>query len=137
MAAAEKRLNEVALRVRDLESMHDFYVRTVGLELFRAFDRVVLLRCGLVTGNPPQLLALFHESRVSNYPQPAWGRPDKGSSVLHHLAFAMSASVFAAEEARLEGLGVPLERADHTWIGWRSLYFQDPEENVVEFVTTS
>ncbi len=41
---------------------------------------------------------------------------------------------FAAELARLEGLGLEVTTTEHAWVHWRSLYFADPEGNRVELV---
>jgi catechol 2,3-dioxygenase len=51
-----------------------------------------------------------------------------------HLAFAIDVADCEAKKARLEGLGVRVTTAEHTWIRWRSLYVDDPEGNTVEWV---
>jgi len=35
---------------------------------------------------------------------------------------------------RLEDLGLDVTTADHAWTQWRSLYVNDPEGNIVEWV---
>ena len=41
---------------------------------------------------------------------------------------------FGTEKIRLEGLGLKVTATVHEWLHVRSLYFPDPEGNLLEFV---
>jgi len=100
-----KGLNEVVLRVKNLDAMQHFYEAVVGLELMRRFPSIAFLKIGDGYAGLTQVLALFDASLSGD-----------------------------TEQQRLEQLGLTVETAQHAWLGWRSLYFRDPEGNVVELV---
>ncbi|MEX0817071.1 MAG: VOC family protein [Gaiellales bacterium] len=128
-------LGEIALRVRDLETMTSFYTDVVGLELMDAGDAYVFFRVADGVAGHTQVVALFGPGRE---PYGAEGRagidPRVEASTLHHLALAISKDDLAAEKERLEALGFQVTSANHKWTQWRSLYVNDPEGNVVEWV---
>jgi len=55
-------------------------------------------------------------------------------STLHHIALNISLEDFESEITRLEGLGLKVNATIHEWLHVRSLYFSDPEGNLLEFV---
>ena len=76
-----------------------------------------------------QILALFDRTA-----DPGYRGLSAARTTVDHLAFAIALEDFAAERARLEGLGLPVDTAEHAWVHWRSLYVSDPEGNRVELV---
>ena len=74
-------------------------------------------------------MALFDRSGDSDY---------KGIRSAHtavdHFAFAIDLPDYEPEKFRLEGLGLKVKTAEHSWVHWRSLYIDDPEGNMVEWV---
>jgi catechol 2,3-dioxygenase len=121
-------LGEIALQVRDLDTMQAFYENVVGLEVLRRFPGIVFFKIAEGYAGHTQVLALF--DRGAPYDdRDGFRRPP-----LDHIAFSVDRAGLAAEEARLEALGVELTRATHGWVQWRSLYIQDPEGNQVEWV---
>lgn len=60
--------------------------------------------------------------------------PHDGSGPLH-IAFAIDAADYEPWRARLEGCGVAIESETHWERGGRSLYFRDPDGDLVELVT--
>ena len=121
-------LGEIALRVRDLDAMQRFYGEVVGLELMRRTETFAFFRIAEGFGGHTQVLALFDRRGAESEPP----RPEATS--LDHLAFAIPLSAYASEKARLEGLGLRVDTAEHAWVQWRSLYVDDPEGNRVELV---
>ena len=119
-------LGEIALRVNDLDQMQRFYAEVVGLELLRRFPGSAFFRIAPGVAGHTQILALFDRGEG--------GRSRPEQSPLDHLAFGMAREDYDAEKARLEASGLPVTTAYHTWVGWRSLYVQDPEGNTVEWV---
>lgn len=124
MATKIRALGEVALRVSDLGRMREFYENILGLEVLRVFEHAVFFRLAEGHGGHTQVLALF----ARDVPVSAT------ASTLDHVAFTIDRQDFASEHARLEGLGLRVELAEHAWVHWRSLYVRDPEGNEVELV---
>jgi catechol 2,3-dioxygenase len=120
-------LAELALRVDDLDTMVRFYTEIVGLDIYsdRAPEYVFLKVADLVPGHP-QILGLFDREFD---PAPERTRLD-------HFAFLVERDELDAERSRLEALGVTLVPREFPDYGWRSIFFTDPEGNVVEFVAT-
>jgi catechol 2,3-dioxygenase-like lactoylglutathione lyase family enzyme len=124
-----KGLGEIALRVEDLDRMQAFYEHIIGLQLLRRFPRSAFFRIADGVAGHTQILALFDRA----------DRPDyQGVSSAHttvdHIAFGIALEDFVAERARLEGLGLRVDTAEHAWMHWRSLHVTDPEGNQVELV---
>jgi catechol-2,3-dioxygenase len=124
MTPVIRSLGEVALRVNDLEIMSDFYATVVGLELMREFPGVTFFRLGEGYGGHTTILALF----------------DRGAEVgverttLDYLAFTIDIADHQSEKQRLENAGLEVRTVVFDWVGWRSLFFDDPEGNTVELV---
>jgi len=55
-------------------------------------------------------------------------------STLHHIALNIALEEFESEKMRLEDLGLKVDATVHEWAHVRSLYFPDPEGNLLEFV---
>jgi catechol-2,3-dioxygenase len=130
-----KALGEVILRVRNLDTMQEFYEKVVGLELLqRCENTMVFFRIALDYEGHTQSLALFDQSGQADHPSLQYTGVDPEKSTLHHIAFTISLSDYEAEKQRLRNLGLNVETVEHTWQHYRSLYIADPEGNVVEFV---
>jgi catechol-2,3-dioxygenase len=130
-----KALGEVILRVRNLDTMQEFYEKVVGLELLqRCENTMVFFRIALDYEGHTQSLALFDQSGEADHRSRHYTGVDPEKSPLHHIAFTISLSDYEAEKNRLRNLGLDVETAEHTWQHYRSLYIADPEGNVVEFV---
>jgi hypothetical protein len=50
------------------------------------------------------------------------------------IALNVALEDFESEKMRLEGLGLKANATVHEWLHVRSLYFPDPEGNLLEFV---
>lgn len=124
-------LGEIALQVDHLERMQEFYRDVVGLELLRRFPAVAFFKIAAGVGGHTQVLALF-DRRGDEVYRPV--QPGPRTPPLDHIAFGIDLADYEAERARLEGLGQVVRATTHGWVGWRSLYVNDPEGNVVEWV---
>jgi catechol 2,3-dioxygenase-like lactoylglutathione lyase family enzyme len=84
-------------------------------------------------GGHTQNLALFAAAeRDFLEDKSAHLNPDQ--STLHHVALNISLEDFETERKRLVGLGLRLQATEHAWLHVRSLYFSDPEGNLLELV---
>ena len=130
-----KALGEVVLRVRNLDTMQEFYEKVVGLELLERYENtMVFFRIAEDHEGHTQSLALFDQLGDADHRSRHYNGFDPNKSTLHHIAFTISASDYEAEKQRLRNLGLDVEMGEHAWVHYRSLYITDPEGNVVEFV---
>ena len=130
-----KALGEVILRVRNLDTMQEFYERVVGLELLqRCENTMVFFQIAPDYEGHTQTLALFDQFGEADHRSRQYTGVDPEKSPLHHVAFTISLSDYKSEKERLQNLGLDVETVEHTWQHYRSLYIADPEGNVVEFV---
>jgi len=130
-----KALGEVVLRVRDLDTMQEFYEKAVGLELLERDENIMaFFRIAPDYEGHTQTLALFDQSGQADHRSRRYTGVDTEKSTLHHIAFTISASDHETEKERLQNLGLDVETVEHVWQHYRSLYITDPEGNVVELV---
>lgn len=128
-----KGLGEASIRVKDLDLMHKFYEEVVGLEVLRQEDSYVFFKIAEGYGGHTQNLALF-DATERTYLEPKSTQLSPENSTLHHIALNISLEDFESEKTRLESLGLKVRAVDHQWLHIRSLYFPDPEGNLLEFV---
>jgi catechol-2,3-dioxygenase len=134
---AVRAIGEVAIRVNDLEGMQRFYEEVIGLEVIRRFPNAVFFRINDGYKGHVQALVLFDRSGEPGGPRIHRSTPrgvDQERSTLDHVAFEIDLSAHETEKRRLEQLGISVESTKFEWAGWRSLYINDPEGNIVELV---
>jgi catechol 2,3-dioxygenase-like lactoylglutathione lyase family enzyme len=128
-----KGLGEVAIRVCDLNAMQKFYEEVVGLEVLRREEGFVFFKIAEGYGGHSQNLALFSADNMAFLePKSTDLSPEK--TTLHHIALNIALEDYESEQMRLEGLGINVVATEHAWLHVRSLYFADPEQNLLEFV---
>ena len=128
-----KGLGEVSIRVNNLDAMHKFYEEVVGLEVLRRDESFVFFKIAAGYGGHTQNLALFSANNRGFIETKSLQLSPEGST-LHHIALNIALEDYESEKRRLEGLGLKVLATDHDWIHVRSLYFSDPEGNLLEFV---
>jgi catechol 2,3-dioxygenase-like lactoylglutathione lyase family enzyme len=128
-----KGLGEASIRVKDLDSMHKFYEEVVGLELLRRDESFVFFKIAEGYGGHTQNLALF-DATDRSFIETKSTQLSQEKTTLHHIALNVSLEDFESEKSRLEGLGLTVRATEHEWLHVRSLYFADPEGNLLEFV---
>ncbi len=129
-----KALSEIVLRAKNLAAMREFYENTLCLELLQQFDDIVFFKIASGYGGLTQFLVLFDQSATADHRSRQYTGLDLGKTSLHHIAFGISLSNYYEEYDRLLGLGLDIQTAVHEWVHYRSLYFCDPDGNVVELV---
>ena len=124
-------LLESSLWVDDVGRAAEFYRRLFAFETLIEDQRFCALS---VVGK--QVLLLFRRgSSTSVTVVPGGNIPPHDGSGETHLAFAIPAAELAAWEARLSAQGVAIESRVHWERGGQSVYFRDPDRNLVELVT--
>lgn len=126
-----KGLGEVALQVNDIDAMVTFYQEVVGLELMRRFEHMAFFKIADGYQGHTQILALFDRVGEGNgyTVENGYRRPP-----LDHFAFEIRLEDHDAVVERLGSLGVEVRLRDQIWTQWRSIFVNDPEGNVVEWV---
>jgi catechol 2,3-dioxygenase-like lactoylglutathione lyase family enzyme len=133
MESRVKGLGEVSIRVRDLDAMQKFYEEVVGLEVLSREQSFVFFKIAEGYGGHSQNLALFAADN-QGFLEPKLPQVCPETSSLHHIALNIALEDYPTEQSRLEGLGIKVVATQHEWLHVRSLYFPDPEENLLEFV---
>jgi catechol 2,3-dioxygenase-like lactoylglutathione lyase family enzyme len=128
-----KGLGEVSLRVNNLDLMHKFYEEVIGLEVLRRDEGFVFFKIAEGYGGHSQNLALFDRSERSFLEAKSLDLSPQGTT-LHHIALNVALEDFEPERKRLAGLGLKVNAVVHEWLHVRSLYFSDPEGNLLELV---
>jgi len=113
--------------------MHKFYEEVVGLEVLRRDESFVFFKVAEGYGGHTQNLALFEASNTMFLDNKA-DQLNSEESTLHHIALNVALEDFESEKTRLESLGLKVNAMVHEWLHVRSLYFRDPEGNLLEFV---
>ncbi len=128
-----KALGEVSFRATGLPSISKFYEEVLGLEVLRREDSFGFYKIAEGFAGHPWVFALFDASdRGFIEAKSNQQRPEQ--STLHHVAFNIALEDFEAEKNRLESLGVKVCSAVHEWLHVHSMYFSDPEGNLIELV---
>jgi catechol 2,3-dioxygenase-like lactoylglutathione lyase family enzyme len=132
---AARGVGEIVLRVRDVGAMIGFYQKALGLDLLKRFgDDIAFLRVADGYGGHTQIIGFFRRDLPSNFKRRVWNGHDSDRTTLHHFALEIPREDYDRALAHLAELGIETDTAIHAWIGWRSIYFRDPEENTVELV---
>ena len=128
-----KGLGEVSIRVNNLHVMQKFYEEVLGLEVLRRDESFVFFKIAEGYGGHTQNLALFNAGN-RDFLEYKSGHLNPDESTLHHIALNIPLDNFEAEKRRLEGLGMKVHATRHEWLHVRSIYFPDPEGNLLELV---
>lgn len=125
------RVLETSLYVKDPASVCRFYEDVLGLEPMMQDERLTAFAVG-----PGSVLLLFRQGTTSQpAPTPGGVIPAHDGSGWLHFAFAVAAEAFDAWRGHLQRHDVAIE-SEVSWPrGGRSIYFRDPEQNLVELAT--
>ncbi len=118
---------ESALYAEDLVAAREFYVRVLGLpEISFDPERSLFLRCD------GGILIVFRASKTRIADA---GIPPHGTTGAGHLAFWASRQEIERWKAKFAEQNVPVIQEMDWKNGARSIYFNDPAGNVLEFAT--
>jgi len=142
---------EIVLNVRDLPKMREFYQEVLGFKLLSqacyesgpepdpdgaptiAFLTIQQADTPLGRHGHPQLLALIDFQRHV-FVKGLFDGHDPRRSTLNHLAFEIPPESYETEKERLETLGISPRTAAFPAMTARALFFNDPEQNVLELI---
>ncbi|WP_422376676.1 VOC family protein [Roseibium sp.] len=119
---------ETAVYVDDMEAAHAFYSETLGLKRMVAGDRLFAYDAG-----PAQALLVFHRGHTGDDVPTSGGIvPGHDTSGHSHFAFRISSDQLQSWREYLGEQGIAII-SEVTWpAGGTSLYFNDPDGNVLE-----
>lgn len=122
---------ETAIYSDDLVRAHAFYSDVLGLECVLDTPRMLTYAVA-----PKQVLLVFKRGATrEDIPTPEGVIPGHHSEGPAHFAFAVDVPDYAAWKTHLQAAGIPI-RSETTWTrGGKSLYFDDPDGNVLELAT--
>jgi len=130
-----KSIGEIAIRVKNMDRMVDFYVELLGFELRRRFENdVAAIKLADGYHNQIHTLTLFNENLPGNFKKYNWPGLDNKFTNLHHFALTIVADDYDEFIHLLNEKNIPYDTATHRWTGWKGIYLQDPELNILEFV---
>lgn len=124
---------ETALYVKDRTRSQQFYESVLGFRvLLDDGNRLT----GMAVGGSNQVLLLFEEGRSTSGEETPGGfiPPHDGHGPVH-LAFAIDAASLDDWTEHLRAHGVPVESVVHPPGGGTSMYFRDPDDNLVELAS--
>jgi catechol 2,3-dioxygenase-like lactoylglutathione lyase family enzyme len=122
---------ETALYVADVPRAAGFYRRLFGFDILLESERLIALN---VAGR--NVLLLFKEGATAAPFATSGGViPGHAGSGPTHFAFSIAAEDVEPWQARLKNEGIAIESVVDWPRGSRSIYFRDPDENLVELMS--
>ncbi|MGE7992194.1 VOC family protein [Pseudomonas sp. NPDC089554] len=126
-----KRIVETALYVDDLERAKTFYRQHLQLDVLVENSVLVALNVG-----QQSVLLLFKRGASVHTKYLSGGEiPPHDASGRIHICFAIDADELPSWEQRLDSADIPIEGRTQWPKGGSSLYFRDPDANLVELLT--
>lgn len=115
----------------DLPRSVRFYRDQLGLRLLQSMDRL----CAFAAGDRQLLLIFLYGGSVEPVQMPGGIIPPHDGSGQSHFAFAVSKEDLPAWKKQLAAQGIAIESEVDWELGGHSIYFRDPDQNLVELAT--
>lgn len=129
-----ERVLETALYVKEIGRSVDFYQRVLGFGVLQKSGEPERLAAMDVGGK--HVLLLFKAGATANDVDISGGRiPGFDGGGNGHVAFPVSREELGAWEKRLAEHGIAIESAVKWERGGQSIYFRDPDGNLLELAT--
>jgi catechol 2,3-dioxygenase len=128
-------VGEIVVRVADLQRSIIFYTAVLGFKLIRVLhDTIAFIRVADGVEGHTQIIGLFSHEWPASREGKTWDGCEPRLSTLHHFAIEISLKNYDSTLEYLTKQGLNPNTSIHAWIGWRSIYISDPDDNTVEFV---
>jgi catechol 2,3-dioxygenase-like lactoylglutathione lyase family enzyme len=122
---------ESCLYIEDVDRAGDFYEKILGLRRIAGDNRFLAYSVA-----DRDVLLLFKKGGATEPLEfPGGIIPPHDGSGHNHLAFSVSAEELAAWERKLAEQNVAIESRVQWPAGGKSIYFRDPDENLLEIAT--
>ena len=129
-----ERVLETALYVKDVNRAVEFYERVLGFSLLAKSGEPERLAAMDVGGH--HILLLFKDGETwKDVTLPGGKIPGFDGRGKGHTAFPIAASELEPWEKHLAAMGVAVESKVEWERGGKSIYFRDPDGNLLEFAT--
>ncbi|WP_439886652.1 VOC family protein [Pseudomonas sp. MBLB4123] len=125
------RVIETVLYVDDLARASEFYRDTLQVGLMGESDTF----CAFAVGDSSVLLLFERGASLRTRHLPGGEIPPHDGQGPLHVCFAIDAERIDAWEEHLDRLAVPIEGRMQWPRGGTSLYFRDPDQNLLELLT--
>ena len=122
---------ETCIFSSDLPRSVHFYRNQLGLRLLQSMDRL----CAFAVGERQLLLIFLYGGSVEPAQMPGGIIPPHDGSGQSHFAFAISKEDVPAWKKQLAAQGIVIESEVNWDMGGHSIYFRDPDQNLVELAT--
>jgi catechol 2,3-dioxygenase-like lactoylglutathione lyase family enzyme len=122
---------ETSLYVDDVDRASEFYRALFGFEIMIADHRF----CAMSVAAKQVLLLFKKGSSTSVTVVPGGNIPPHDGAGEMHLAFSVPATALPGWEARLAEQNIAIESKVAWPRGGHSIYFRDPDRNLVELIT--
>lgn len=122
---------ETAVYVDDMDAAHAFYQGVLGLPRMVAGERLFAYDAG-----PAQTLLVFHRGHTGeDVPTPGGVVPGHDTKGPSHFSFRIARDALDTWRSYLKNQGVAII-SEVTWpAGGTSIYFRDPDGNVLELAS--
>ena len=133
MAPTTSRIIENCIYVADVDRAAEWYRQIFGFAIiFQQGDRLRALHVG-----QDQVLLLFKQgASLSPIVMPGGVLPPHDGSGTTHIAFAMRTAEAEEWEQHLSTHGINIESRVHWGENDRSLYFRDPDNHLLELISS-
>jgi len=122
---------ETAIYVEDVARASKFYEQVLGLRRIAGDDRF----CAYSVADRDVLLLFKRGATAQPVQTPSGVIPPHDGSGQNHFAFAIPAEELSLWEQQLADQGIAIEGRVQWPRGGTSIYFRDPDANLVEFAT--
>jgi catechol 2,3-dioxygenase len=113
-----------------------FYCDVLGFPIVRVLhDSIAFIRVADGVEGHTRVMGLFSKDRQAAGDGETWDGWNPRLSTLHHFAIEISLEEYENVVHHLAKHKLNPSTAAHDWIGWRSIYVSDPDNNIVEFVS--
>jgi catechol 2,3-dioxygenase-like lactoylglutathione lyase family enzyme len=126
-----ERVVETCINVYDIARARKFYESVFGFQTMYSDERL----CELAVGGNSVLMLFARGQFTKPVTIPGGVVPPHDTTGAGHVAFAISADTLATWRARLRECEVAIESEVQWERGGTSLYFRDPDDNLLELAT--